>query len=44
MESAPKRPALELALSQRIVRARSLAKVGLSGATLRNRPVNTVVT
>ena len=34
MESAPKRPALELALSQRIVRARSLAKVGVSGATL----------
>jgi predicted transcriptional regulator of viral defense system len=34
MESAPKRPELELALTQRIVRARSLAKVGVSGATL----------
>ena len=34
MESDPKRPELELALTQRIVRARSLAKVGVSGATL----------
>ena len=34
MESAPKCPATELALTQRIVRARSLAKVGVSGATL----------
>lgn len=34
MESAPKSPALELALTQRIVRARSLAELGVSGATL----------
>ena len=34
MESAPKCPALELALTQRIVRARSLAELGVSGATL----------
>ena len=34
MESDPKRPELELALTQRIVRARSLAEVGVSGATL----------
>jgi predicted transcriptional regulator of viral defense system len=34
MKSDPKRPATELALTQRIVRARSLANVGISGATL----------
>jgi len=34
MKSAPKSPALELALMQRIVRARSLAELGVSGATL----------
>ncbi len=34
MESAPKCSALELALTQRIVRARSLAELGVSGATL----------
>ena len=34
MESAHKSPALELALTQRIVRARSLAELGVSGATL----------
>jgi predicted transcriptional regulator of viral defense system len=34
MESAPKCPVQELALTQGIVRARSLAEVGVSGATL----------
>ena len=34
MKSAPKCPALGLALTQRIVRARSLAELGVSGATL----------
>ena len=34
MESAPKCHALEPALTQRIVRARSLAELGVSGATL----------
>jgi hypothetical protein len=34
MGSAPKSPALELSLTQRIVRARSLAELGVSGATL----------
>ena len=34
MESAPKCPVQELALTQGIVRARSLAELGVSGATL----------
>ena len=34
MESVPKSPSLELVLTQRIVRARSLAELGVSGATL----------
>ncbi len=34
MESAPKYPVQELALTQGIVRARSLAELGVSGATL----------